>query len=910
MGIRSLALLCLFVSVSLFSFAQKGTLKGLVTDQKTKEPLVGATIMLEGTTSGTITDFDGNYQLNNITPGTYTVRCSFISYETKSLPNIQIKAGQTLSMNVQLGESTVEIEDVKVVAKANRESENMLLVEQKNAVIATQAIGAEEISRKGASDAEAAITKLSGVSKQEGVKNVFVRGLGDRFNATSLNGFPVPSEDPEYKNISLDFFGSDIIKAVGVNKVFNSGMTGDVAGAEINISSKELVGESDFNIGFSASTNSKTYDIDFLIPDGVNNLGFAQNTTAPTSGSTYGFKNSLDPSSQDLQLGKGIGFSGGKRFELGANRNPLNFYIIGNYSNDFNFTDGTTRQTTTSGTIYRDQKTKEYETKWLHFATLNVNYSFKKYLLSYNFLAIHTSKAGLRDDFGMDGNAFNSNDTYDYSGLVRRQQTNDNSLLVNQLRIGKTFTKRIAANLGIAYNYTNGKEPDRRVNYFTYVGDNTVEPLKGQGNQHRYFGELKENDLNASGNVIYKLSDDSNKASSIEVGYKGRFLTDDYHASAWDNSWLKTLPDLDINDLSLDAIFNEEGLAAGNFNNKNYKTHMYTVDKTIQTGYAELTYELSSKFIANAGVKADDVHIKLKYDLDLSDQSAAKTNSIDKFYILPSVNLKYNISDKNILRLGASETYTLPQSKEISPMLYEGPQWSSQGNSKLVPSTNYNVDLKWDFFPNPGELISVTGFGKLIENPISKVEIASANGYQSYANIAKKATLAGVEVEIRKNIFSLSKENKNKLSAGINFSYIKTDVTLSKISGQLPLDFTNQKSELEGASPILSNVDLSYQYQKNEFELNSTLVANYFSDRIYSIGVGGYNDINENGLVTLDFVSSIKLKKHWGISLKAKNLLDPEYKLTRKPSESGAEDVILRSFKKGKTFSLGLSYQF
>nr|HPF52923.1 TonB-dependent receptor [Draconibacterium sp.] len=704
-----------------------------------------------------------------------------------------------------------------------------------------------------------------------------------------------------------------MIKAVGVNKVFSAGMTGDVGGAEINISSKELVGASELNIDVKAKGNSQTYNKAFLVTNGVSSFGFAQNTNIPTSGETYAFKNSLDPSTQDLQLGKGFGISGGRSFNVGANHNPLSFYVIGNYSNNFSFTDGTTRQTTTSGVIYRDQNTKEYEKTALHFATANLNYTFSKINFTYNFLAIHTAKQVLRDDFGMDGNPFNGNSENDYMGLVRRQQNNDNTLLVNQLWLKRDFGRRFSADAGLAYNYTNGKEPDRRVNYLSYVGNNTLEPLKGQGNQHRYFGDLKENDLNAIAKVIYKLTDNSENVSSVEVGYRGRFLKDDYNASAWDNSWLKSLPQLDLYDFSLDAIFNQEGYAAGNFSNKNYKTYNYKVDKTIHSAYAELNYQLSNSLVANVGLKADDVNITLKYDLDLNDQTPAKSNSIKELFILPSLNLKYTLNEKNALRLGASKTYTLPQSKEISPMLYEGPQWASQGNKDLIPSTNYNVDFKWDLYLKPGELISVTVFGKLIQDPISKVEIPSANGYQSYANIAKDAKLGGVELEIRKNIFSLATENLNRLSTGINFSYIKTGVKLSNESGQLPLEFTNEKSELEGASPVLANADLFYQYQKGDFEMNATLVGNYFSDRIYSIGVGGengYNDVVENGLATVDFISSVRFKDHWGISFKAKNLLDPEYKLTRKPSGEGAEPVVLRSYQKGIGLSLGLSYQF
>lgn len=909
MGFRRLALLCLFVSLSLFSFAQKGALKGLVTDQKTKEPLVGATIMLEGTTKGIITDFDGIYELKNIDPGTYTVRCSFISYETKSFPNIVVKAGQTVELNVALGESTVEIGDVKVVAKANRESESMLLVEQKNAVLATQAIGAQEISRKGASDAESAVTKVSGISKQEGVKNVFVRGLGDRYNFTTLNGFPITSEDPEYKNISLDFFSSDIIKAIGVKKVFNSSSTGDVGGAVIDISSKELMGDKEFNLDVSSKVNSRSVTADFLVPSGVSALGFGENTSSPSRQDSYDFKNSLDPSSQNFQMGKSFGLSGGKRLDI--NNNPLSFYVIGNFSNDFKYSDGVTRETITNGTVFRDQNTKEYARESSHLGMANVNYQFNKNTLSYNLLVIHTAKEGLRKDYGLNTEVFQ--EAVDNAGLVLRQQNNINTLLVNQLDFKKEINKQLSANIGVAYNLTNGKEPDRRVNYFTYEGNNMISPLRGSGRQHRYFSELKENDLNAIAKVTYKFSDDPDNKTSIDIGYKGRFLHDDFTSNAWDNSRTQsTLPKLNLDKFSLDSIFNQAEFAAGHFRNHEYNVSTYKVDKMIHSAFAELNYQINTNFILNFGLNADIINLKVNYDVN--DGSKTDSHSLDRTYLLPNLNLKYNLSEKNTLRFGASRTYTLPQSKEISPLLYEGPQWSSQGNPDLVPSVNYNVDLKWDFYPSNSELVSLTVFGKLIQDPLSKVEVNSAGGFLSYANIADDAKLGGVEVEIRKNLFSVTNEDKgirNNLSTGINFSYLTTGIkTQGKTGTSIPLNFTNEKTKLEGASPVIANGDLSYNYRRDDFEITASMVANYVSTHIYSIGVNGFNDINEKSVTTLDFVSSVKMNKHWGISLKAKNLLDPEYQLTREPSSAGAKEIVLRSYKKGIGCSFGLSYHF
>ncbi len=894
-------------------FAQQGFLKGKITDKATGEELVGAAVVVDQTTIGTTTDFNGEYKMPALDAGSYTIRVQYVSYDPQVIKDVQVKPGQETVLNIQLAPATTDIKEVAVTAKANRESENMLLLDQKKAVVATQAIGAQELSRKGVSDAEGAVTKVSGISKQEGVKNVFVRGLGDRYNFTTLNGFPLPSEDPEYKNISLDFFTSDIIKSVGVNKVFDAEAAGDVAGAQIDISSKELVGKSEFNIGVSGKANTETANHEFLLVDGVSGFGFAQNTNSPSSDETYGFKNSLDPTSQNSAYGKGVNFAGGKRFEVGPNHNPLSFYVIGDFSHDFSFKDGILRKTTTDGTVSVDYNSKEYESKFSHIGMINLNFRSHDYELAYNFLAVHSSNAALMDDEGVNGDLFQDDP---YTGLVRRQQINDNTLLVNQLQIKREINTRLSVHVGGSYNLMEGKEPDRRTNTLGSDVDNEEKYIIWKGdNQYRFYGDLKENDLNVLANVKYRFSDDVDNLSSLTIGYKGRFLTDDYSSSAWNNKILGSSDVLvDVDGFLLDDIYNQENYENGVFYNKAYKFSTYTVDKVIHSPYANLNYELNERLVFNFGLKADDISINIDYNVN--DGARKGSTPLDKFYLLPSLNLKYSLNDKNSLRFGASETYTLPQSKEISPMLYDGRQFDSQGNQYLQPSTNYNVDLKWDYYLSPSELLSVTVFGKMIKDPISRVEISSAGGYLSYANIADKATVGGVEVEIRKNIFSVFDDggSQKKLSLGANLSYLSTGVNTDNVSkgsgSSIPLNFTNSKTELEGASPLLVNGDLSYMLKKSTFEWNSSLVVNYFTDRIYSVGVNGYNDIMENSRPTLDFITSAKLKKHFGINFKVKNLLNPEFKLTREASSSDAQNIVLESYKKGMTLDLGLSYTF
>ena len=245
-------------------------IKGAVKDKLSKEPLIGATIRLLGTQAGAVTDMNGNFELNGVgvLEGMYDIEIKYVGYKTEVRRKVRVENGNLVILNLEMETDAQELSDVVVVAKKNRENENMALLEQQKAVIAVQSVSVKELSRKGVSDAEGAVTKVTGISKQDGVKNVFVRRLGDRYNTTTFNGFPVPSEDPEYKNISLDFFGTDLIQSVGVNKAFTAGNGGDVGGANIDISSKELVGDGYISANVSAGVNTQTLSSDFFqLPD-------------------------------------------------------------------------------------------------------------------------------------------------------------------------------------------------------------------------------------------------------------------------------------------------------------------------------------------------------------------------------------------------------------------------------------------------------------------------------------------------------------------------------------------------------------------------------------------------------------------------------------------------------------------
>lgn len=870
-------------------------IKGQIKDSDSKEPLIGATVQIIGSSMGAVTDIDGNFQLAGVEDGIYDIEIKYVGYKTVVKRQIKIEDNRIVTLDFELKAETQMLSDVTVVAKANRESESVTLLEQKKSIVAVQSVGAKELSRKGVGDAQGAVTKVSGISKQEGVKNVFVRGLGDRYNLTTLNRFPIPSEDPEYKNIALDFFSTDIIQSVDVNKTFGGTMASDVAGAGINISSKELVGRSELKASVSAGANTNVMRSGVMQMDGVNAFGFAQSSEPEADLNAYSFHNSLDPSKKNAPVNQSYMLSGGKEWNWGTD--VFSVYMVGSHDKKYAYYDEEVRNSITSGDLSQDMKgdISKIETSQLLMAGLNYRHSDKLHM-QYDLMMVHAARESVGDYWGMDAD-FQSSDTYE--GFMRRQQVNDNRLLVNQLSGVWKFAPKWSLDAGISYNKIKGMEPDRRINNLVKTAGGYV-PMKGTGVQQRYFSELNEDDINLRAGFTYKLPDAyGSEFSSVNFGYTGRLVNDGFSATEYDLSVIRQ-QSFDATDVKFDRYYNQGNLDKGFFMQDRNQDE-YDVDKKIHSVYAEATYQLSEHFIANVGVKYDNVNLGVNYRVNRGGTKGSQ--SIDKDYVLPSVNLRYNFNDKHALRFGASKTYTLPQAKEISPYRYISVSFNSQGNPDLKPSDNYNADLKWDFYLSGSELFSIGAFYKYIKNPISRIEVASAGGFLSYENIADHATVAGAEVEFRKDLFSRkTAEEIHKLTFGVNGAYTYTHAKVS-------LATVSTGSQLEGAAPWIVNSDLSYQLQKGKYNLTSTLVFNYFSDRIYTIGTEGFQDIMEKGIPTLDFVLSAKMGNRFSLSMKAANLLNASHQLTRKGNADNRE-VVLSKYKKGVDLSLGISYEF
>lgn len=900
-----------FLILTLFTFAlsfaqNKGTVTGTVTDKDLgNETLPFASVSIKGMPIATNTDENGVYTLS-VPEGSHTLVVAFLGYITAEVP-FTIAAGETKTIDQAIGSGSVTIEDVVIERTVNREKESALLLEQKNAVEITQTIGAQEMSRKGVSDAEAALTKMTGISKQEGQKNVFVRGLGDRYNSTTMNGLPLPSEDPINKNISLDFFASDIIKNIGVSKTFGAEINGDVGGANIDIVSKEFTGNDFIGLNVSAGINTQTVSEDFYTVDGGSFFGYSDKNSHITDLNQYSFENSLDPNSQSTQINSGFGISGGKKFAIGDN--SLSMFLTASFGNKYLYSEGVERQNGSTGTVYQDFDTQKYEYNVNQTFMGNLKYRFGSNNISFNTLYIHDNDQAYKNYFG-----YNNPQVDGDLALIKRQENFNNQLIVNQLLSELKLKENLDLNIGAAYNMTIYSEPDRRTNNILLRNGQFIPNRDSAGNHERYFATMDEGDFVGNAIMTYTLSNENQ--SKLNVGYNFRSTTRNFEALIYNH---RVATNMAIDPDFLDGYFNQENLDNGIFslqtgrgtqnNIHAFDPFYYDVKRSINAGLASFTHTFNPSLTAVVGVRYDKVNQEIEYDTNIASSETQGPAKIDKGYILPDFNVKYNVNENSIFRLAGSMTYTLPQFIEIAPFKNQGVTGSTQGNANLVPSENYNLDLKWEFYPKSDEIIAITGFYKLIKNPIARSEIPSGNT-ETFFNVGGEATVAGIEAELKKNIYKVEGTDTAPgtiFSGGLNVSYLYSKQDLEATLPQ----FTNQgkTDQLQGASPLLVNADLTYRRDGQNFDLSSSLVVNYFSDRIYSIGTRLLENQIEKSVTTLDFISQADLGEHFGISFKARNLLNPEFRVVREAGDN-APEIELENYRRGLDFSLGFSYKF
>lgn len=925
----------LFICVIGFS-QNSGTITGVLLDKDSNnQPLPFANILIKGTKIGANTDIDGKYTIT-AAPGNYTVQFSFLGYETVEVP-VTVVANQTVELNSSLGSGSYKLKDVVIKSSGGREKETALLLEQKNSTVIKQSIGAQEMSRKGVSDVEEGLTKITGITKV-GSRGLFVRGLEDRYNNLLINDLSAPTNNPFSKIVPLDLFPTNIVGVIDVYKTFNPNIYGDFAGGTFNIqTSKVNKSVTKLNVGFGYTTGNSLNEF-LLSQDAETTKGFLGfNGSERALPSFLGETATRQTFTTDQALNS---VSNDKGFSVSENKSPLNTsinllhaekfnlnnnkifsYLLSiNYDNNFAIREGVDRtiDLQTSGSKYVNNFiTTDYRFKTTNSALIGLNYSADRLKLSFNTLYIRTTLNSIKDQYGQSGGTAIQNT------LIRTNQLDKSDYLNAQL-LGEyaiTEDKNQTIKAGASFATTKYEQPDRK--FFTGIkeSDDMISTSYGANNFLRQY-------LTVDGNSFYSIMAEynlkfgkNNKQNKLTVGYNGNgsIMESSYRFVASNgngfSSGINNIDDQIINDiLANKVVFNESSNA----------TYKVKLDEMTNAGYANLFLKFGEKLEMNAGIRFENALKETHYRTLGSFDAPFKILKYDNTYFLPSLNLKYLVTESSNIRLAASKTYTRPVIMESFPISYiNADGTSTQGNSILKNSDNYNGDLKYELFPTAKEMIAFGLFGKHIINPIEKTFVSNATtGTVTTFLNSENANLFGLEAEF---ILGLERINENlaNFSWGFNATLMSSKVTISPTSESIDEDGiitvkpsieTHQSRSLQGASDWLVNSDLKYEFDfSNDWSNTVSLVYGVFGKRIFAVGTNGQDHTYELPVQQLDLVWGSKVSEHFDIKFTADNLLNPLRKLefgnegTIKIDE---ESLLASSYKKGIGFSLKIGYTF
>ena len=933
--IKRLVIIPTLLIFTLMVFGQQGTIRGKVSDAETGEELIGAAVLIEGTVQGASADLDGNYNIENVNAGTYRLRCSFISYETKVITNVEVKPNEVTLINIKLATVSLGLEEVVVTAKAVRDTESALLTMQKKSASVMDGISSQQISKSGDSDAAAAVKRVTGVSV-EGGKYVYVRGLGDRYSKTTLNGAEIPGLDPERNTVQMDIFPTNAIESMIVYKSFSPNLN-PFAGGLIDIVTKDF--PEAFNLTFSATyefnTQSSLND-NFLTYNGGKTdwLGFDDGTRNfpvnaidiplyPTDrdaidATTMKFNKIMEPNTKTSFLNQSYGLAVGDQFTLFGK--PLGYNIGLSYKSEELFFDdgerGLYKLTDANAQVLNtEQKYNETagQTETLLGSLVSLNYKFNNsnklgYVLLYNH-------SGIKNAFYHIGEK-----PSDEIGMIiqnRELGFQERSILANQLK-GEHFIEswgRLKINWIVSYTKSKQTEPDLRFFTNSYypdaIGDAQFEINPSKYKVPSRFNRTM-NELNLDSKIHFELpftflGGNSKFNFGVAYVYKDREFTEekiDYQAQVqyYNGSVSDYLDDSNIgqNHLMYDPITRQNyGLYVQNATDTR---NSYTGFQSVIGGYAMVDLQFTPKLRAELG---------LRYEGNQMETASKKKNiqkgELNDNDILPAINLTYAIADNMNFRLAYTRTLSRPTFREIAPFASFSPVAPTiVGNPDLKRTLIDNIDLKWEYFMKPDEIISFGLFYKNFTDPIEMVDNPVAvNPEISYQNV-KQARNYGFEIEFRKSLdFINALRNMN---FGINFAYIKSEVSidpqeLESIRALVP-DHPDTRP-LFGQAPYIVNGILGYNNDK--IGLSANLVYNMTGERISLVTKGGTPDVYQQPLPLLDLNIQQNLSKHFVLTIKAKNMSNA---INKEVYHYKDIDYSYYEFSLGRVFGLGIAYNF
>nr|MBC8486385.1 outer membrane beta-barrel protein [Bacteroidota bacterium] len=896
-----------FLIIIIFLFASvvsAQSIKGKVIDATNSEPLVGATIKIVGTNTGAISDVDGTYSVEGIDAGIYDVKVTYIGYTSKLFKSINVSKGGVVKLNVVMEVDGLTTDVIIVEATLTMANEQALLIEQKNSDNVQDGISEQQIKRAPDAAASDVLKRITGISIVND-KYVFVRGTSERYNNTTLNGVLLPSTDPDKKSFSFDLFPSNLLENVIVSKTFTPDQSANYSGGLVQINTKDFPDDLTMNYSLSGGYNTLTSTKSFSTYDASNksflffNLGLDDSRMLPSNipstqiknnnfnreqlrDFSRSFKNNWAQSDIKAPLNTGLVLSIGNSYKLG--NIPIGFLAAYSYKSSYS-----------NKEVNRDEYNTDHS-KIISYAGTNsqnsilwgglLNLSAK--LNEYNKISLKATYTLSSDDEteyyngyvnGLSGSDYLDRQLY----ITRFVQRN---LLSTQL-----FGEHVIANLNhvkldwnASYSSSIRNEPDMKT--MTYQREfGTQDPFYAAinpnfGNTYaggRFFSELSDINRSFALNVEipFKFNlpfiTDETSNSKFKIGGFGNGTRRNFDARNFGVAYFIGMPfnilyepvneifkpeNFDVNKLFYDELTNE--------------TDTYNASENIYALYSMFDIPVSMfRFILGARYEYSEQSVNT-----LGIIGNPVSNYLKNIDVLPSLNVVYKLNEMSNIRAAYSQTISRPELREIAPFSYVDFVTSTQvfGNSiDLHRTLVRNYDLRYEVFPNPGEIISVSLFYKYIDAPIEEVFVpTSTNRIKSFANAENGARNYGIEFEFRKNLGFISNFLKY-LSLNSNLTLVSSKVDLEGIGTVA----TKKDRRMQGQSPFMINVGLFYDNYDIGTSVN--IVYNRFGDRISEVGLSGYEDTREKGKDLLDLTITKKIFANFEVKFSINDILNQDH---------------------------------
>jgi len=949
----------LFIFFSLLStavLAQTGTVRGTVKDSKTKEALIGCTIRIDGTQLGATTDIEGGFSIANVPAGTQKIVISYVSYQTKEIPNIRVESGNTTAIDTELDEEGKSLQEVVVRANRATNTEVAVITEIKQLKPIAVGISAQQIVKSQDRDAAAAIRRVPGVSIVDN-RFVLIRGLAARYNSVLINDVITPSTEVDTRSFSFDLVPSNIIDRMIVFKSGSADLPGDFAGGVVKIYTKRRPEQNftDFGVTLGYRANTTLQNVQTQTRNGLNWLGlWSADQQIPSSfPAKSGEFNALNPAIRasyarllpnswglktysvlpDIRLA----FNMGRRFDVGnvrvSNLTSINYATTNQFSNiDFTLYDnGAVANVVTekyNDANYARQTRLGVLHNWSARFSPNFNLEWKTL-----FNQLSTTETVVRSGQRIQ-------DGFDVMSYSERFE--NRSILTSQLAGEHSIGELTKINWIANFGYTGRWEPDwKRVRYQRVTGatdsDGQLQPFSIAAPNDpnpidvgRFYSKLHEYVVSAIGNGEHTFGNPTDREPNrIRFGVYAERKNRDYNARFY----------------GYQGVGNASVAKASDIN-----TAFSPANVNGQNGFSLLdgTKPLDSYKGLNtylAGYVSGDVYFGPKANLtvgfrgEYNDQGVRGTRTTVEeqlvsnkvFSPLPSVNFTYKLSDRTNLRLAYSSSVNRPEFRELAPFSYFDFNLLAdiRGNTALKTANIQNLDAKWEFYPSPNELISVTGFYKHFKNPIESFLLIQANGLAyTFAN-ANSAQNYGVELEVRKGFQNSGSLFLQNLSVVGNISIIKSQVNVGDIvrapdlSGEVReydiRGIADTKRPLAGQSPYLINAGLYYSAPNSSWQAN--ILYNVFGQRIFAVGNRNNPTIYEMPRNVVDLNLTKQFNKKLELRLGIQDVLNQYVRFVQDFSHDGkigsdvtsqtaTADQTIRRFKRGSYYTASVVYTF